>query len=33
VTGPAVRGRSTLVAIVEQLPAVFGTRARATAGV
>jgi cytochrome P450 len=33
VTGPAVRGRSTLVAIVEQLPAIFGTRARATAGV
>src|ERR1700728_4559615 len=33
VTGPAVRGKSTLVAIVEQLPAVFGTRARATAGV
>jgi cytochrome P450 len=33
VTGPAVRGKSTLVAIVEQLPAVFGTRAHATAGV
>src|ERR1700677_1590655 len=33
VTGPAVRGRSTLVAIVEQLPAIFGTRTRATAGV
>jgi cytochrome P450 len=33
VTGPAVRGKSTLVAIVEQLPAVFGTRAHAVAGV
>ena len=33
VTGPAVRGKSTLVAIVEQLPAVFGTRAHARAGV
>jgi cytochrome P450 len=33
VTGPAVRGKSTLVAIVEQLPAIFGTRARVTAGV
>jgi cytochrome P450 len=33
VTGPAVRGRSTLVAIVKELPVVFGTRARATAGV
>jgi cytochrome P450 len=33
VTGPAVRGQSTLVAIVEQLPAVFGARAHATAGV
>jgi cytochrome P450 len=33
VTGPAVRGKSTLVAIVEQLPVVFGTRAHATAGV
>jgi cytochrome P450 len=33
VTGPAVRGKSTLVAIVEQLPAVFGTRAYAAAGV
>jgi cytochrome P450 len=33
VTGPAVRGRSTLVAIVEQLPAVFGARARTAAGV
>jgi cytochrome P450 len=31
VAGPAVRGKSTLVAIVEQLPAVFGTRAHATA--
>lgn len=33
VTGPPVRGKSTLVAIVEQLPAVFGTRAHARAGV
>jgi cytochrome P450 len=33
VTGPAVRGRSTLVAIVEQLPAVFGRRAQVRAGV
>jgi cytochrome P450 len=33
VTGPAVRGKSTLVAIVEQLPAVFGTRAHARAQV
>jgi cytochrome P450 len=33
VTGPAVRGQSTLVAIVEQLPAVFGARAHAAAGV
>jgi hypothetical protein len=33
VTGPAVRGKSTLVAIVEQLPAVFGARAHAAAGV
>jgi cytochrome P450 len=33
VTGPAVRGRSTLVAIVEQLPAVFGSRAQVRAGV
>ena len=33
VTGPAVRGRSTLVAIVKELPAVFGARAHATAGV
>jgi cytochrome P450 len=33
VTGPAVRGRSTLVAIVRELPVVFGSRARATAGV
>jgi len=32
VTGPAVRGKSTLVAIVEQLPAVFGTRAHAGQG-
>jgi cytochrome P450 len=32
VTGPAVRGRSTLVAIVERLPAVFGARAHAGAG-
>jgi hypothetical protein len=32
VTGPGARGKSTLVAIVEQLPAVFGTRAHATAG-
>ncbi len=32
VTGPAVRGPSTLVAIVERLPAVFGARARVTAG-
>ena len=33
VTGPAVRGGSTLVAIVEQLPAVFGRRAQVRAGV
>ena len=33
VTGPAVRGQSTLVAIVKQLPAVFGARAHAAAGV
>ena len=33
VTGPAVRGKSTLVAIVEELPAVFGARARTAAGV
>jgi cytochrome P450 len=33
VTGPAVRGQSTLVAIVEQLPAVFGARSHAAAGV
>jgi hypothetical protein len=32
VTGPAVRGTSTLVAIVERLPAVFGARARAATG-
>jgi cytochrome P450 len=31
VTGAAVRGESTLVAIVEQLPAVFGARAHAAA--
>jgi hypothetical protein len=31
VTGAAVRGKSTLVAIVEQLPAVFGARAHAAA--
>jgi cytochrome P450 len=33
VTGPAVRGKSTLVAIVEQLPAVFGARAHAAVGI
>jgi cytochrome P450 len=33
VTGPAVRGKSTLVAIVEQLPAVFGARAHQPVGV
>lgn len=33
VTGPAVRGRSTLVAMVSELPAAFGSRAPARAGV